>query len=281
MKDWRQWFAGAEGRKLCIIAGPCVVETYDIAARVAEHLVSICERLEFFYIFKSSYRKANRTRASSFQGIGDEKALKVLEQVRRAFGIPVLTDVHETGEVPRAAEVVDVLQIPAFLARQTALLQAVGQTGKVVNIKKGQFMSAEAMRFAAEKVALTGNRKIFLTERGNFFGYEDLVVDFRNLYRMREGGYPVVMDATHAVQRPNSGAGVTLGERRFVELYAKLGVVAGADGIFMEVHPNPESSPSDASTMLSLEEVKPLLDVLKWLYDVSQAVEPASRGSSL
>lgn len=276
MTDWRKWFSGAEGKKACIIAGPCVVETYDIAARVAEALLAVCEAVGFFYIFKASYRKANRTRASSFQGIGDEEALKILQQVRQNFGVPVLTDVHETTEVPAAAEVVDVLQIPAFLARQTALLQAAGKTGKVVNIKKGQFMSAEAAIFAAEKVALTQNNRIFLTERGTFFGYDDLVVDFRNIPRMQASGYPVLMDATHAVQRPNTGAGITLGERQFVALYAKLGVIAGAQGIFMEVHPTPSASPSDAATMLSIDEAKGLLSFLSRLYDVHQAVEPSA-----
>ncbi|MCS7153369.1 MAG: 3-deoxy-8-phosphooctulonate synthase [Bacteroidia bacterium] len=277
MTDWRKWFSGAEGKKACIVAGPCVVETYEIAARVAEALLATCEAAGFFYIFKASYRKANRTKASSFQGIGDEKALKILQQIRQNFGVPVLTDVHETTEVPAAAEVVDVLQIPAFLARQTALLQAAGKTGKVVNIKKGQFMSAEAAIFAAEKVALTQNHRIFLTERGTFFGYDDLVVDFRNIPRMQASGYPVLMDATHAVQRPNTGAGITLGERQFVALYAKLGVIAGAQGIFMEVHPNPSASPSDAATMLSIEEAKSLLSFLSRLYDVHQAVEPSAR----
>lgn len=265
--DWRQWFVGAEGCIACIVAGPCVVENYDISARVAQTLLQACQELGFFYIFKASYRKANRTRAEAFQGIGDEEALRVLERVKEALGLPVLTDVHETIEVPAVAQVVDVLQIPAFLARQTALLQAAGATGKVVNIKKGQFMSAQAALFAAEKVTLVGNRKVFLTERGTFFGYEDLVVDFRNIPRMREGGYPVLMDATHAVQRPNTGAGVTLGERAFVGLYARLGVVAGADGVFMEVHPQPEASPSDAATMLSIEAAVTLLRALRRLYE--------------
>ncbi|MEN3041216.1 MAG: 3-deoxy-8-phosphooctulonate synthase [Bacteroidia bacterium] len=271
--DWRTWFSGAEGSVACIVAGPCVVENYDIAAQVAEALLNTCQKLNFFYIFKASYRKANRTRATSFQGIGDEKALEVLAAIRKAFGVPVLTDVHETVEVPTVAQVVDVLQIPAFLARQTALLQAAGRSGKVVNIKKGQFMSAEAMRFAAEKVALMGNSRIFLTERGSFFGYEDLIVDFRNIPRMRAYEYPVLMDATHAVQRPNTGAGFTLGQREYVALYARLGVVAGADGIFMEVHPRPEASPSDAETMLSIEEAQRLLYTLHRLYDVRQALE--------
>ncbi|MCS6895668.1 MAG: 3-deoxy-8-phosphooctulonate synthase [Bacteroidia bacterium] len=274
MNDWRSWFEGAVSARACIVAGPCVVENYDIAAQVAEALLNTCQKLNFFYIFKASYRKANRTRVSSFQGIGDEKALEVLASVRESFGVPVLTDVHETIEVPAVAQIADVLQIPAFLARQTALLQAAGQSGKIVNIKKGQFMSAEAMRFAAEKVAFVGNHRIFLTERGNFFGYDDLVVDFRNIPRMRSYGYPVLLDATHAVQRPNTAAGVTLGEREYVGLYAQLGVVAGADGIFMEVHPRPQESPSDAATLLSIEEAQRLLYTLRRLYDVSQGLEP-------
>lgn len=266
--DWRSWFpVGAEGRRACLVAGPCVVESYDICATVAERMLTACQRLGFFYLFKASYRKANRTRLGSFTGIGDEEALAILARVRAELGVPVLTDVHETSEVPAAAAVVDVLQIPAFLARQTALLQAAGKAGKVINLKKGQFMSAQAALFAAEKIAATGNTRIFLTERGTFFGYEDLVVDFRNLPRMRAGGYPVLMDATHAVQRPNTGAGVTLGERDFVQLYAKLGVVAGADGVFMEVHPDPERSPSDAATMLSLQQAEQLLGQLARLYE--------------
>ncbi|MCS6790695.1 MAG: 3-deoxy-8-phosphooctulonate synthase [Bacteroidia bacterium] len=263
--DWRSWFPGAEQSTACIVAGPCVVESYDICAQVAEALREICHRLGFFYIFKASYRKANRTRAQSFQGIGDEEALSILAQVKANLGVPVLTDVHETSEVPTVAEVVDVLQVPAFLARQTALLQAVGATGKVVNIKKGQFMSAQAALFAAEKVSLTGNSKIFLTERGTFFGYEDLVVDFRNIPRMRAGGYPVLMDATHAVQRPNSAAGYSLGMREFIGLYAQLGIVAGAQGVFVEVHPQPSLSPSDSETMLNIQEAKTILERLSSL----------------
>ncbi len=266
--DWRGWFPGAEKTSLLIVAGPCVVESYDICARVAEALQEACRQEGFYYVFKASYRKANRTRASSFQGIGDEAALKILAQVKERIGVPVLTDVHEVAEVPAAAQVVDVLQIPAFLARQTALLQAAGRTGKVVNIKKGQFMSAEAALFAAEKVTQTGNNRIFLTERGTFFGYSDLVVDFRSIPRMRAGGYPVLIDATHAVQKPNTTAGETLGERAYVPLYARLGVVAGTDGVFMEVHPIPANSPSDAATMLSIEEAEALLPALRRLYEV-------------
>jgi len=265
---WSSWFPNAQNTSLLIVAGPCVVETYDICARVAEALQETCAQEGFYYIFKASYRKANRTRATSFQGIGDEAALRILVQVRERVGVPVLTDVHETIEVPAAAEVADVLQIPAFLARQTALLQAAGRTGKVVNIKKGQFMSPEAALFAAEKVVQTGNTRIFLTERGTFFGYSDLVVDFRSIVRMRAGGYPVLMDATHAVQRPNTSVGETLGERAFVPLYARLGIIAGADGVFMEVHPEPAASPSDAATMLSIEEAQALLRSLRRLYEV-------------
>jgi len=265
--DWRRWFPSAENTTLLIVAGPCVVESYEICMRVAEAMQEACGREGFYYVFKASYRKANRTRGSSFQGIGDEAALEILARVRAEAGVPVLTDVHETVEVAAAARAVDVLQIPAFLARQTTLLQAAGHTGKVVNIKKGQFMSAEAALFAAEKVVQTGNSRVFLTERGTFFGYSDLVVDFRSIPRMRAGGYPVLMDATHAVQRPNTGVGETLGERAYVPLYAELGVVAGADGVFMEVHPKPAASPSDAATMLSIEEAVGLLPVLRRLYE--------------
>ncbi len=265
--DWRTWFPNAAGASLLVVAGPCVVENYDISARVAEVLQKACQQEGFYYVFKASYRKANRTRGSSFQGIGDEAALRILERVRMQIGVPVLTDVHETIEVAAAAQVVDVLQIPAFLARQTALLQEAGRTGKVVNIKKGQFMSAEAALFAAEKVTQTGNYRIFLTERGTFFGYSDLVVDFRSILRMRAGGYPVLMDATHAVQQPNTAAGETRGERGYVLLYARLGIVAGAAGVFMEVHPEPAASPSDAATMLSIEEAEALLPALRRLYE--------------
>ncbi|MCS7189184.1 MAG: 3-deoxy-8-phosphooctulonate synthase [Bacteroidia bacterium] len=265
---WQEWHPQARNKVACIVAGPCVVENYDICAKVVQKLLPVCEKLNFFYIFKASYRKANRTRASSFQGIGDTEALEILAKVKAEWGVPILTDVHETKEVPMAAEVVDVIQIPAFLSRQTALLQAVGATGKIVNIKKGQFMSARTLLFAAEKVASTGNNRILLTERGTFFGYEDLVVDFRNILWMQEGKYPVLMDATHAVQRPNTSAGMTLGERRFVSLYARLGVVAGAEGVFMEVHPVPEQSPSDAATMLNLEEAESLLHEIARLYAI-------------
>ncbi len=262
---WPTWFGWADAKPL-LVAGPCVVESYEICARVAEKLSRLAPQLGFGYVFKASYRKANRTRITGFQGIGDEQALEILARIKRDFGVPVLTDVHETVEVPAVAEVADVLQVPAFLARQTALLLSVGRTGKIVNLKKAQFMSAQAALFAAEKIASTGNTRIFLTERGTFFGYEDLVVDFRNIPRLKAGGYPVLMDATHAVQKPNTAAGVTLGERAFVELYAQLGVVAGADGIFLEVHPVPEASPSDAATMLPLDRVEPLLRRLAQLY---------------
>ncbi|MCS7297120.1 MAG: 3-deoxy-8-phosphooctulonate synthase [Bacteroidia bacterium] len=278
---WQSWFPDAQDKKKCIVAGPCVVESYDICMRVAEAMAEACQKASFFYIFKASYRKANRTRATSFQGIGDAQALEILRQVREKGGVPILTDVHETIEVEAAAQVADVLQVPAFLARQTSLLQAVGRTGKVINIKKGQFMSAEAILFAAEKVALTGNRRVFLTERGTFFGYDDLVVDFRNIPKMRQGGYPVLMDATHAVQRPNTGVGMTLGDRMFVSLYARLGLVAGADGVFMEVHPFPDASPSDAATMLSIGMAVQLIAELYHLSDVSATLEPTGRSSSL
>ncbi len=265
---WRSWIGAHANHVALLVAGPCVVETREICAQVVETLQPLCQKLNFFYVFKASYRKANRTSADSFQGIGDEKALAILDWVRQTYRVPILTDVHETGEVAVAAAVADILQIPAFLARQTALLQAAGATGRVVNIKKGQFMSPEAAIFAAQKVGATGNPKVLLTERGTFFGYTDLVVDFRSISRMQAGGYPVLMDATHAVQQPNTGAGVTLGLREYVALYAKLGIVAGADGIFMEVHPRPETSPSDAHTMLALSEVGPLLEKLQALYAV-------------
>jgi len=241
-----------------LIAGPCAVEGEEMALRIAETLVEITNRHKIPYIFKGSYRKANRSRIDSFTGIGDEKALKILRKVSETFDIPVLTDIHTPSEASMAAEYADVLQIPAFLARQTDLLLAAGKTGKPVNIKKAQFMSPQSMRFAAEKVRYTGNKKVMLTERGTMFGYTDLVVDFRSLPVMRQYA-PVVLDITHSLQQPNQASGVTGGRPELIETIAKAGVAAGLDGIFLETHYNPAEAKSDAANMLPLDKVEGLL----------------------
>ena len=222
-----------------LLAGPCVIEGEEMALRIAEHIVKVTDRLGIPYVFKGSYRKANRSRLDSFTGIGDEKALKVLEKVRQTFDIPVVTDIHAAQEAEMAAEYVDVLQIPAFLCRQTDLLVAAARTGKIVNIKKGQFLSPEAMRFAAEKVVEAGNDQVMLTERGTTFGYQDLVVDYRGIPEMQSFGYPVILDVTHSLQRPNQTSGVTGGMPQLIETIAKAGVAVGVDGLFMETHQDP------------------------------------------
>ena len=244
---------------LVLLAGPCVVESREITLRTAEHLVMLCDRLDFPLIFKSSYRKANRSRIDSFTGLGDEVALRILEEVKQQFGVPLVTDVHDTTEVKQAADVVDVLQIPAFLCRQTALLQEAGRTGKVVNIKKGQFVAPEAMRFAAEKVYATGNKKVCLTERGTMFGYSDLIVDFRGIPIMQATGRPVILDITHSLQEPNQSSGVSGGRPTFIEYMARLGVAAAVDGLFFETHPNPAEALSDGANMLPLDRVEDML----------------------
>lgn len=229
---------------------------------IGEQVSAICDRLSIPFIFKGSYRKANRSRVDSFSGIGDEKALKILRKVGSTFGVPVTTDIHADEEAALAAEYVDVLQIPAFLCRQTSLLQAAAATGKVVNIKKGQFLSPEAMRFAVDKVVDSGNPQVVLTERGTTFGYQDLVVDFRGIPLMREYGMPVVMDCTHSLQQPNQSSGVTGGRPALIETIAKAAIAVGADGLFMETHPRPQESKSDAANMLPLQLLEPLLERL-------------------
>ncbi|MBK9290581.1 MAG: 3-deoxy-8-phosphooctulonate synthase [Bacteroidetes bacterium] len=242
-----------------LMAGPCVVENEEMPLRIAGHLVDVCDRLNIPLIFKASYKKANRSRADSFAGIGDEKALRVLEKVKHQFGVPVVTDIHETPEAAMAAQYVDVLQIPAFLCRQTELLAAAAETGKVVNIKKGQFLSGESMRFAVDKVFSRGNEKVMLTERGNSFGYQDLVVDFRNVAFMQQIGVPVVVDCTHSLQQPNQPSGVTGGNPALIGLIASAAIAAGADGLFMEVHPEPAKALSDGANMLHLSKLEDLL----------------------
>ncbi|PCJ67508.1 MAG: 3-deoxy-8-phosphooctulonate synthase [Bacteroidetes bacterium] len=245
--------------KLFLLAGPCAIENETITLQTAEFLTKLTDKLGIPYVFKSSYRKANRTKSSSFTGIGDEKALKLLGKVRSEFGVPTVTDIHESKEAEMAAEYVDMLQIPAFLFRQTELLQAAGKTGKVVNIKKGQFAAAEAMPFAANKVKETGNDRILLTERGNMFGYGDMVVDYRNLVWMKEMGYKVVMDCTHSLQQPNNGTGTTGGLPQLIEPMAKAAVAVGVDGLFIETHPDPSTALSDGANMLPLHKIEELL----------------------
>ena len=245
-----------------MMAGPCVIEDETSPMHIAEVLVETTSRLGIPYIFKASYRKANRSRLDSFTGIGDEKALKVLGKIRDTFGIPVVTDIHTAEEASMAAEYADVLQIPAFLCRQTDLLVAAAKTGKVVNIKKGQFLSGESMGFAVEKVKLSGNDKVMLTERGSMFGYQDLVVDYRNIPIMQGFGVPVVLDVTHSLQQPNQTSGVTGGKPEMIGVIAKAGIAAGADGIFMETHPDPAHALSDGANMLPLDKVEGLLEQL-------------------
>ena len=253
-----------------LMAGPCVVENEDLPIRIAETLVEITLRLGIPFIFKASYRKANRSRLDSFTGIGDEKALKVLAKVKDTFGIPVVTDIHAAEEAAMAAEVVDVLQIPAFLCRQTDLLVAAAKTGKVVNIKKGQFLSGESMGFAVDKVRLSGNNQVMLTERGSMFGYQDLVVDFRNIPIMQGFEVPVVLDVTHSLQQPNQPSGVTGGKPEMIGMMAKAGVAVGVDGIFMETHPDPSRALSDGANMLPLDRVERLLGDLVGIKENTQ-----------
>lgn len=242
-----------------LLAGPCVIEGEDMALRIAEKITEITTRLQIPYVFKGSYRKANRSRLDSFTGIGDEKALKILRKVGETFGLPTVTDIHETHEAAMAAEYVDVLQIPAFLCRQTDLLVAAARTGKVVNIKKGQFLSPGAMQFAAQKVVDAGNRQVMLTERGTTFGYTDLVVDYRGIPQMQAFGFPVVMDVTHSLQQPNQTSGVTGGMPALIETIAKAAIAVGADGLFIETHPEPAIAKSDGANMLQLDLLEGLL----------------------
>ncbi len=257
-------------KSLFFIAGPCVVESRDLVMRTAEKLKHAAARVGVGLIFKSSYKKANRTSSTSFTGIGDEVALKILREVKETLELPVLTDVHLPAEAEIAAEYVDVLQIPAFLCRQTELLQAAGKTGKAVNIKKGQFMAPSDMHNAAKKVLETGNTKVMLTERGASFGYHNLVVDYRALPIMSETGLPVVFDATHSVQLPSAGNGVSSGERRFIPALARAAVAVGVSGIFMEVHPDPKHAKSDAATQVPLKHFESLARELKALFELSK-----------
>lgn len=252
-----------------LIAGPCVVESDALINEVAERVSGICKNLGIPYIFKASYRKANRTSAASFTGIGDENALALVKKVGEKFSLPTTSDIHAHDEAAPAAEYIDILQIPAFLCRQTDLLVAAAETGRIVNVKKGQFLSGPAMKFAVEKIKKAGNHKIMLTERGTTFGYQDLVVDYRNIPWMKEHGVPVVMDCTHSLQQPNQSSGVTGGNPQLIETIAKAAIATGADGLFIETHPNPAVAKSDGANMLRLDLLE---DLLKKLIRVREAV---------
>ena len=245
-----------------LLAGPCVVESNELILEVAEKVSAICKKLGIPYIFKSSYRKANRTSGDSFTGIGDETALKMLQNIGNRFSLPVVTDIHTAVEATIAANYVDVLQIPAFLCRQTDLLEAAAETGKIVNVKKGQFVSGEAMKFAVDKIRSAGNHKIMLTERGTTFGYQDLVVDYRNIPAMQAHGVPVIMDVTHSLQQPNQSSGITGGNPKLIGTMARAAIAAGADGLFIETHPDPSNAKSDGANMLKLDLLEELLKQL-------------------
>ncbi|MGE5355990.1 MAG: 3-deoxy-8-phosphooctulonate synthase [Deltaproteobacteria bacterium] len=252
-----------------LIAGPCVVEGKDMVLDIAGEVNEICRAHGIKYIFKSSYRKANRSRLDSFTGLGDIEGLKIISEVKHKYGIPLLTDIHSCEEAEIAADYVDILQIPAFLARQTDLLVAAAKTGKIVNIKKGQFMSPGSMKFAYEKVKQSGNDKIMLTERGSMFGYGDLVVDFRGIPQMQKLNVPVIVDCTHSLQKPNTESGVTGGDPEMIETIAKAAIAVGADGLFIETHPKPEIAKSDGANMLRLDKLD---SMLAKLVRISEAV---------
>ncbi len=245
-----------------LIAGPCVVESEEIVTEIAEKVAATCKKLSIPYIFKASYRKANRTSVNSFTGIGDENALELIKSTGQKFSLPTITDIHTAEEAAIAANYVDMLQIPAFLCRQTDLLIAAAKTGRIVNVKKGQFVSGPSMKFAVEKINNAGNAKVMLTERGNSFGYQDLVVDYRNITWMKEINVPVIMDCTHSLQQPNQSAGITGGSPELIETIAKAAIATGADGLFIETHPDPSNAKSDGANMLKLDLLEPLLEKL-------------------
>lgn len=257
-----EYLKSSKANNFFLLAGPCVIEGEEMALDITEKMVKITSRLDIPYVFKGSYRKANRSRIDSFTGIGDEKALKVLKKVSDTFGIPVVTDIHAAEEAAMAAEYVDILQIPAFLCRQSDLLIAAAKTGKVVNIKKGQFLAPDAMKFAAQKVIESGNDQVMLTDRGTTFGYQDLIIDYRGIPKMQETGCPVILDITHSLQQPNTTSGVTGGLPHLIETVAKAGIAVGVDGIFMETHQNPSVAKSDGANMLPLAQVESLLEKL-------------------
>ena len=245
-----------------LIAGPCVVEGEEMVIEIAETVAAICKKYKIPYIFKASYKKANRTSTSSFTGIGDKKALEIIKRTGEKISVPTITDIHTAEEAAIAANYADILQIPAFLCRQTELLIAAAKTGKIINVKKGQFLNGEAMKFAVEKINSAGNKKVMLTERGNSFGYHDLVVDFRNIAAMKMNNVPVIMDCTHSLQQPNQSSGITGGNPELIETIAKAAIATGADGIFIETHPKPSIAKSDGANMLSLHLLENLIEKL-------------------
>ena len=246
-----------------LIAGPCVIESREETFEIANTLKTVTEKLNIPFIFKGSFKKANRTRLNSFTGIGDESAINILKEVKKELRLPITTDVHCIDDIKKVENIVDILQIPAFLCRQTDLLIYAAKTGKYINIKKGQFLSAENMKYAIEKITSNSNNNVLATERGNMFGYNDLVVDFRSIPIMKEFDVPVVLDITHSLQQPNMSSGITGGKPKFIETIAKAGISVGADGIFLETHPNPQSAKSDGENMLKLDLVEDLLLKLK------------------
>ena len=253
----------ANGSNFFLLSGPCAIEGEDMALRIAERIVEVTDKLQIPYVFKGSFKKANRSRVDSFTGIGDEKALKILRKVSETFSVPTVTDIHEGTDANRAAEYVDVLQIPAFLVRQTDLVVAAAQTGKTVNLKKGQFMSPESMQHAVKKVTDSGNEQVMITDRGTMFGYQDMIVDFRGVPTMKQYA-PVVLDVTHSLQQPNQASGVTGGRPAMIATMARAGIAAGVDGLFMETHFDPSTAKSDGANMLHLDLLEPLLtDLVK------------------
>lgn len=257
--DILSYLRSSENNNFFLLAGPCVIEGQQMARDIAAHIAPVCRELGIPYVFKGSYRKANRSRLDSFTGIGDIEALEILQKTGEEVGVPVVTDIHEAGEAEMAAKYVDILQIPAFLCRQTDLLLAAGRTGKFVNIKKGQFLSPESMRFAVDKVRETGNHQVGVTDRGTMFGYGDLIVDFRGIPVMQKSGVPVIVDVTHSLQQPNTAGGVTGGRPDMIETIARAAIAAGADGIFIETHPEPAKAKSDGTNMLRLDLIEGLL----------------------
>jgi 2-dehydro-3-deoxyphosphooctonate aldolase (KDO 8-P synthase) len=261
-----------ESGNFFLLAGPCVVESEGLVMEVAESIKAMTDKLKIPFVFKASYRKANRSRSDSFTGIGDEKALEILQMAGRKYGVPVVTDIHTADEAALAAQYVDVLQIPAFLCRQTDLLHAAGETGRFVNIKKGQFLSPESMEHAVKKVLETGNDQVWLTERGTTFGYQDLVVDFRGIPAMRKFA-PTILDCTHSLQQPNQSSGVTGGRPDLIETIARAGIAVGADGLFIETHPNPAVAKSDGANMLRLDLLEGVLQRLVKIREVVRGFE--------
>ncbi len=261
-----------------LISGPCVVESEELVMEVAEKVSDICKRLAIPYVFKASYRKANRTSANSFTGIGDESALAIVQKAGNQYKVPTTSDIHAHDEAAVAAKYVDILQIPAFLCRQTDLLIAAAETGKIVNVKKGQFVNGESMKFAVDKIKKAGNDKIILTERGNSFGYQDLIVDYRNIPNMQKHNVPVVMDCTHSLQQPNQTSGVTGGNPQMIATIAKAAIATGANGLFIETHPNPACALSDGANMLNLSLLEGLLEQLvtlrKTVVEISGQQQP-------